>query len=120
MAGSRPQLTAGAVVLVDLGIPAGHEAGFARPVIVVTAQEVLDAEPSVVQVVPITSNRKGFWTDVPVEPGPSGLATHSHAQCQHLRSVSVARISEAIGAVDGVVLRQIREMLGLLLDTPMP
>ena len=42
MAVSGSELRAGAVAHVDLGVPAGHEAGFARPVVVVTAQEILE------------------------------------------------------------------------------
>jgi len=36
------------------GEPQGREAGFARPVVVVTTQLVLDQHPSVVHVVPLT------------------------------------------------------------------
>lgn len=118
MVGSRPELRSGSTVLVDLGVPSGHEAGFSRPVVVVTAQETLDAGPSVVQVVPITTTDRGYRTDVPVVPGSSGLRMSSHAQCQHIRSLSVGRITQVIGRVSPLELRQIREILGLLLDAP--
>ena len=120
MAGSRLELTAGAVALIDLGVPSGHEAGFARPTVIVTAQEALDANPSVLQVVPVTSKLRGYRTDVPLAAGSSGLQTASLAQCQHIRSVSVARITEVLGQVSSVELRQIREVLGLLIDAPPP
>ena len=116
MVGSRFELKSGATALVDLGVPAGREAGFARPVVVVTAQEVLNVNPSVIQVVPITSNLRGFWTDVPIDPGHSGLTVKSQAQCQHVRSLSLGRINEILGRVSAVELRQMREVLGLLLD----
>jgi mRNA interferase MazF len=116
VAGSRFELTSGAIALVDLGVPSGHEAGFARPVVIVTAQEVLDANPTVLQVVPVTSKLRGYQTDVALSVESSGLSTVSLAQCQHIRSVSVARITEVIGKVDPVELRQIREVLDLLLD----
>ncbi len=118
MAGSRFELTAGAIALVDLGVPSGHEAGFARPAVIVTAQEVLDANPTVLQVVPVTSKLRGYQTDVSLSAASSGLGTTSLAQCQHIRSVSVARIVEVIGKVSPVELRQIRGVLGLLIDTP--
>jgi len=44
-------LTSGEVVDLDLGMPEGREAGFGHPAVVVTAQRILDAEPSVIQVV---------------------------------------------------------------------
>ena len=62
-------LTSGDVVDLDLGSPAGREAGFRHPAIVVTAQRVLDAEPSVVQVVPLTSTLRGFSSEVEIDAG---------------------------------------------------
>lgn len=37
----------GDVVDLDFGLPAGFEAGFGRPAVIVTAQRVLDAGPEV-------------------------------------------------------------------------
>jgi len=120
VAGSRLELTAGAIALIDLGVPSGHEAGFARPTVIVTAQEALDANPRVLQVVPVTSKLRGYRTDVPLAAGSSGLQSASVAQCQHIRSVSVARITEIVGQVSSVELRQMREVLGLLIDALPP
>ena len=47
-------LTPGDVVALDLGMPAGSEAGLRRPAIVVTAARILRGGPNVVQVVPVT------------------------------------------------------------------
>ena len=58
----------GDVRLADLGEPQGREAGFARPVVVVTAQLVLDQHPSVVHVVPLTSTIRGYRSEVTTEP----------------------------------------------------
>ena len=86
-------LTSGDVVRLDLGVPEGHEAGFLHPAVVVTAQRILDAVPSVVQVVPLTSRLRGFQTEVVVEPDEhNSLTAASAAQCQHLQSVASSRI----------------------------
>lgn len=61
-------LTSGDVVEFDLGTPSGREAGFRHPAIVVTAQRVLDALPSVIQIVPLTSTVRGFASEVEVAP----------------------------------------------------
>ncbi|HVL52618.1 MAG TPA: type II toxin-antitoxin system PemK/MazF family toxin [Actinomycetota bacterium] len=53
---------------MDLGRPQGREAGFYHPAIVVTAQRILDAGPSVVQVVPLTTRSRAFATDITIEP----------------------------------------------------
>jgi mRNA interferase MazF len=110
-------LTSGDVVHLDLGVPAGHEAGFRHPAVVVTAQRVLDASPAVVQVVPLTSTVRGFASEVEIQPSPAnGLEHRSAAQCQHVRAVSTARIDGVQGNVGAVAIAQIREILGLILD----
>jgi len=111
--------TSGDVVLLDLGRPAGHEAAFRRPAVLVTAQRILDAGPDVVYVVPLTTRLRGFHTEVPVgNGGISGLPDPSVARCQHVRAVSAGRIDAVAGNVGPVVLARIREMLALLLDLP--
>lgn len=112
-------LTCGDVVTVDLGTPIGREAGYQHPAVVVTAQRVLDASPSVVQVVPLTSTLRGFASEVDLEADQgNGLDRASAAQCQHIRAVAVSRLGPARGNVGTVVLTQIRQVLGLLLDLP--
>jgi mRNA interferase MazF len=112
-------LTSGDVVELDLGAPAGREAGFQHPAIVVTAQGVLDADPSVVQVVPLTSTLRGFSSEVEIHVDDSnGLEQMSSAQCQHIRAVATGRIERTRGNVGPTVLVQVRELLGLILDVP--
>jgi mRNA interferase MazF len=110
-------LTSGDVVGVDLGIPVGREAGFRHPAVVVTAQRVLDAEPSVVQVVPLTSMIRSFQSEVTIDAGDrTGLERTSAAQCHQIRALSTARIGEVLGNVGPTAIAQIREILGILLD----
>lgn len=113
-------LTSGDVVDVDLGQPEGREAGLRHPAVVVTAQRILSAEPSVVYVVPLTSTLRGFHSEVKIEPDDdNGLTIDSAAQCQHLRAVSTSRIVSPRGNVGTVTLAQIRETIAVLLDVPM-
>ena len=112
-------LTSGDVVELDLGVPTGREAGFHHPAVVVTAQRILDASPSVIQVVPLTSTLREFASEVPIDPdGRNGLVHRSAAQCQHIRAVSAHRADRVRGNVGSVALAQIREILGLVLDLP--
>jgi mRNA interferase MazF len=107
----------GDVQLADMGEPQGREAGFSRPVVVVTAQLVLDQGPSVVQVVPLTSTLRGYRSEVTVEPAVgNGLEVVSAAQCQHIRAIAVGRLAEPVGNVGPHVLSQMREILADLLD----
>jgi len=111
--------TSGDVVDLDLGVPEGREAGFLHPAILVTAQRVLDATPSVVHVVPLTSTIRRFDSEVVIEPDSvNGLGTVSAAQCQHLRGVSPSRIVATRGNVGPALVAQLRETIAVLLDLP--
>lgn len=112
-------LTSGDVVDLELGTPEGREAGFRHPAVVVTAQRILDAEPSVVHVVPLTSTIRAFGSEIAIEPDDNnGLAVISAAQCQHIRAISPGRITGVRGNVGTIVVRQIRESLAVLFDIP--
>jgi mRNA interferase MazF len=112
-------LNSGDVVALDLGIPRDREAGLRRPVVVATAQRLLDASPNVIQVIPLTTTLRGFGSEVPLDPNEAnGLDRRSAAQCQHIRAVSVGRVEQVLGNVGRVALAQIRETLGLILDIP--
>jgi mRNA interferase MazF len=111
--------TSGDVVDLDLGMPQGREAGFRHPAVVVTAQRILDAHPSVIHVVPLTSTIRGFDSEIAIAPdATNGLPLQSAAQCQHLRAVSPGRIMTNRGNVGPAVLIQIREAVAVSLDLP--
>ena len=111
--------TAGDVVELDLGLPEGREAGFRHPAVVVTAQRILNAGPSVIHVVPLTSSIRDFDSEIMIEPEEgNGLTVISAAQCQHLRAVSPGRIASVRGNVGATTLTQIRETIAMILDLP--
>lgn len=110
-------LNSGDVVRLDLGTPIGSEAGMVRPAVVVTAQQVLQANPRVVQVVPLTRTLRGWASEVLIRPDQAtGIADDSSAQCQHIRAVSTERILERTGNVGVVHLARIRETVAVLID----
>lgn len=112
-------LNSGDVIDLDLGLPEGREAGFRHLAVVASAQRILDAEPSVVFVVPLTSTLRDFHSEITIEPDDhNGLDGTSAAQCQHLRAVSIGRIASTRGNVGAATLAQIRETVALLLDIP--
>lgn len=111
-------LTQGDVVELDLGTPAGSEAGLRRPAVVVTAERILSGQPNVIQVVPLTTTVRESGTEIVLEPDRhNGLRAPSAAQCQHIHSVAATRASARIGNVGPVALRQLRAALAVLLDT---
>lgn len=112
-------LNSGDAVDLDLGLPEGREAGFRHPAVVVSAQRILGAEPSVVYVVPLTSTLRGFHSEILIEPDDhNGLTVRSVAQCQHLRAASMGRIVSTRGNVGAATLAQIRETIAVMLDIP--
>lgn len=112
-------LTSGDIVDLDLGFPQGREAGFLHPAVVVTAQPILDARPTVIQVVPITTTLRDFTSELLIQPDDTnGLRHDSAAQCQHVRALSTNRVESVRGNVGTVALRQIRHTIGLILDIP--
>lgn len=109
--------TPGDVVELDLGTPAGSEAGLRRPAVVVTAARVLRGGPNVVQVVPLTRALRSSGAEVRiVADGDNALRADSAAQCQHVRSVATTRVQSRLGNVGPVALAEIRETLALLMD----
>lgn len=111
-------LTSGDVVDLDLGIPVAKEAGFRHPAVVVTAQDILSQEPRIVHIVPLTSSNRGFKSEIEVEPDRhNGVESPCVAQAQHVRAISITRISRVRGNVGSVTLHRIRETLGLILET---
>jgi mRNA interferase MazF len=111
--------SSGDVIDLELGAPEGREAGFRHPAVLVTAQRILDAGPSVVHVVPLTTRVRPFHSEIVVEADPAnGLTELSAAQCQHLRAVSPTRIVATRGNVGPAVLGQLRETIAVILDLP--
>ena len=111
-------LTPGDVVELDLGLPAGAEAGLSRPAVIITAERILRGGPNVVQVVPLTRTVRDSGSEVVLEPDEhNGLGAVSAAQCQHIRSVATSRVSATIGNVGPIALRQVRGVLAVILDT---
>jgi mRNA interferase MazF len=111
--------TSGDIVELNLGRPEGREAGFLHPAVIVTAQRILDATPTVLHVVPLTSTVRGFHSEIVIDPDDdNGLDVVSAAQCQHLGAVSPQRIVATRGNVGALHLAQIRETIAVIIDAP--
>lgn len=103
-------MQAGDIVSTDFGTPARGEPGFVRPAVVVTSDEVLEFRQHAVLVVPCTTTKRGWLTEVSID----GFGV---AQAHLPTTVSVDRIVDVVGVnVGAVALRQIRELIADLLD----
>ena len=102
-------MRAGDVVQCDFGTPARGEPGFVRPAIVVTSDDVLEFRQHAVVVVPCSTTRRGWLTEVDV-------AGFGVAQTHLPTTVSVDRIVDTTNTnVGPVTLRQMRELIADLL-----
>ena len=102
-------MRAGDVVRCDFGTPARGEPGFVRPAIVVTSDDVLEFRQHAIVVVPCTTTRRGWLTEVDV----SGFGV---VQAHLPTTISVDRVVETTGAnIGAVALQQVRELIADLL-----
>jgi mRNA-degrading endonuclease toxin of MazEF toxin-antitoxin module len=102
-------MRAGDIVRCDFGTPARGEPGFIRPAIVVTSDDVLEFRQHAVVVVPCSTTRRGWLTEVDV-------AEFGVAQTHLPTTISVDRIVDMTNTnVGAVTLRQIRELIADLL-----
>jgi mRNA interferase MazF len=111
----------GDVVWVDLDPARRSEANKRRPAIVVsndganrTAQHL---GRGVVTVVPVTRNTTNVYPFQVLLPAKTcGLPTASKAQAEQIRSVSVDRLSDAVGRLPTELLAELDDALRLHLD----
>lgn len=100
----------GEIYLCDLGKPLGHERGFLRPALIVSASEWSKFGSPIV--VPMTRTRRGYITHVELE---GVLGQTSYIQCEQIRVVSQERLVKRLGEVDGVTMLQVEDVLHRLL-----
>jgi len=105
----------GDVIHVDIGDPIGSEAGFMRPGVVVVADSFLRYRPNTLFVVPLTTTPRDFpsHVEIPADEG-NGLAMSSFALVEQMRAVSAQRCGNATGNVGELRLRQIVEILAMI------
>ncbi len=103
-------MRAGDVVRCDFGTPARGEPGFVRPAVVVTSDDVLEFRQQAILVVPCTTTKRGWLSEV-------DITEFGVAQAHLPTTISVDRIIEAAGINIGpVALQQIREVIADLLE----
>jgi mRNA-degrading endonuclease toxin of MazEF toxin-antitoxin module len=80
-----------------------------RPAPIIGYAGILDAKPTVIQVVTLTTTIRRFTSEITVEPDDaSGLRQRSAARCQHVRAASTGRVEKVHGNVGSTALIQIR------------
>lgn len=106
----------GELWLVDFGEPIGHEQGYRRPAMVISANQLNRSRAELAVVLPITTTRRRLPSHIEIEPGESGLSHTSYAKAEDIKSVSTQRLIRHLGAVSTDRLNRAEHALRLLLD----
>ena len=102
-------MRAGDVVRCDFGTPARGEPGFVLPAIVITSDDVLEFRQHAIAVVPCTTRRRGWLSEI-------DIAGFGVAQAHLPTTISVDRVVETTDTnIGSVALQQIRELIADLL-----
>lgn len=108
----------GEIRLVDLDPALPGEAAKTRPVVIVSNDgantRAARLGHGIVTVIPVTSNVDRVYPfQVLLPAGATGLSRNSKAQAEQVRSVSVDRIGEQVGATPPALMLEIDEALRL-------
>jgi mRNA interferase MazF len=105
----------GDIWLTDFGDPVGHEQGYLRPGVIVSADGFNEARSGLVFAVPTTTTKRGWHTHVEVDTR-TGLRQTSWALVEQLRVTSTDRLRRRIGQADQATMERIVTIARQLLD----
>lgn len=105
----------GDIWLVDFGTPVGHEQGYRRPAVVVSADQMNTSRAGLVIVVPVTRTRRNLPSHIEIEAEGSGLDETSYAKSEDVKSVSHERLVHRIGRVSEPAQNRITAVIRTLI-----
>lgn len=111
----RPDPRQGDIWLVDFGSPVGHEQGYRRPAVVVSADQMNTSRAGLAIVVPLTRTRRNLPSHIEIEAQDAGLREISYAKCEDVKSVSFDRLVHRIGRASEPAQRRIRSVIVTLI-----
>ena len=100
----------GDIFICDFGDPIGHEQGYQRPALIVSADQTVEYGLPIVA--PISRTKLDYPTHVELD---GVLPVTCYVQCEQLRVVSAQRLVKEVGRVDGVDLTRIETIVRRLL-----
>lgn len=100
----------GDIFVCDFGDPIGHEQGYQRPALIVSADQTVEYGLPVVA--PISRTRLEYPTHVELD---GALPVTCYVQCEQIRVVSAQRLVKKVGSVDGVDMIRIETIVRRLL-----
>lgn len=93
----------------------GREQAGTRPALIVSDDLFNQSHAELVVVLPITPKGKGIRSHVEVEPPEGGLNVTSYIKCEDVRSISIHRLRQRLGAVSTDTLDQVEMRLSIIL-----
>lgn len=119
MVGEKIILSRGGIYLARLD-PAKHvEIGKIRPVIILTAQEILTNDPALLLICPLSSQSHASYQSLHVQlPPRDKLQVESFALVEHIRSISISRIihprlAQLLPDELEEILRRLQRLMGI-------
>ena len=100
----------GDIFVCDFGDPIGHEQGYQRPALIVSADQTVEYGLPIVA--PISRTKLDYPTHVELA---GVLPVTCYVQCEQIRVVSAQRLVKEVGRVDGVDLIRIETIVRRLL-----
>jgi len=111
-----PEPSRGEIWLVKLDPTQGHEQAGKGPGLVVSVDLFNHGPAGLVVIIPMTTRSKGIPFHVRVQPPEGGLDRPSFIKCEDIRSITKARLLEALGRVTEDTLAEVEDRLRILLD----
>lgn len=111
-------LTQGGIYLAKLNPTKKGEVGKVRPIVVLTNQIILDSEPPIIFVCPLSSQSHKKFTSLHIEiPARDSLTVVSYALVEHCRAISHQRISShRLAQLQHREVKDIIQRLNILVD----
>lgn len=100
----------GEVYLCDFGDPLGHEQGFRRPAVIISASQMSNFGVPIV--LPVTRTKRGYPTHVELD---GVLPVTSYVQCEQIRAVSTDRLIRHVASLDDAQMARIERVLRRIL-----
>jgi mRNA interferase MazF len=113
------KITRGGIYLAKLNPSKESEIGKVRPVIVLNSQIILNAEPPIIFICPLSSKSHKAFADLHVEiTSRDGLNSNSFALVEHCRSISISRlnyprISQISAAEISTIIMRLQHLIGV-------
>jgi mRNA interferase MazF len=104
----------GDVWMTDLDSTGNHGAG-TRPALVISADIFNSGPAGLVLILPLTGQRKGVRSHVPIAPPEGGLHKQSFIKCEDVRSVALERLSKRLGSITPATMQAVDLRLRILM-----